>query len=93
MKKQRLNHLFSLLGILLLVNLAFMPLQALGEEGKKITSITVSGIEAIQTVDIMADITSQVGEILDENKVRDDLQSIYKTGSFYDVSTQFKENK
>ena len=93
MKKQHLNHLFSLLGILLLVNLAFMPLQALGEEGKKITSITVSGNEAIQTVEIMAHITSQVGEILDENKVRDDLQSIYKTGSFYDVSTQFKENK
>ncbi|MGM9570692.1 MAG: outer membrane protein assembly factor, partial [bacterium] len=93
MKKQRLNHLFSLVGILMLVNLAFMPLQALGEEGKKITSITVSGNEAIQTVEIMAHITSQVGEVLDENKVQDDLQSIYKTGSFYDVSTQFKENK
>ncbi|WP_346353596.1 BamA/OMP85 family outer membrane protein [Azotosporobacter soli] len=59
--------------------------------GKKMTSVTVEGNMSVSSDTIMHAIRLKVGEALTADRVKQDMQSIYDLGYFFDVTADFKE--
>lgn len=59
------------------------------EVAAKITGLAVLGNENVAAQEIFAAIFSKVGEIIDKDKVNNDLKAIYALGYFKDVAADF----
>jgi outer membrane protein insertion porin family len=76
------------LGILLS---AGAPIYAADYTGKKITAVSVTGNATVPENQIMAVVKVKPGDTFDPEKIRQDMQSVYELGSFFDVVTNFSE--
>ena len=58
--------------------------------GNKITDIKVEGNQKISKQEILMEVETQVGDKIDNDKLREDLKSIYDLGYFLDIKINFK---
>ena len=61
--------------------------------GNKITDIKVEGNQKISTQEILMEVDTEVGDKIDNDKLRKDLKSIYDLGYFLDVKINFRNYK
>ncbi len=59
--------------------------------GKKMTSVMIEGNMSVSSDTIMHAVRLKVGEALTADRVKQDMQSIYDLGYFFDVTADFKE--
>lgn len=59
--------------------------------GKKIVEVNVSGSNTMSTESIKAVVKLKPGDVYNAETIKQDLQAIYKMGSFYNVQAQFSE--
>ncbi|MFW5985834.1 MAG: BamA/OMP85 family outer membrane protein [Halanaerobiales bacterium] len=59
-------------------------------ETQKITAIALEGNEHVPDAEILPLIETEEGDMLDEEELKEDLQTVYDTGFFQDVSISFE---
>lgn len=62
-------------------------------QDKPVKGLSVKGNDTIAKEEILATVTTKLGDKITAEKLQQDLQNIYKLGYFYDVSANFKEEK
>jgi len=77
------------LNFLLILTLLFTGM-AQAEGTQVISAIAVEGNEQVAEQEILSVITTKPGDVLDEEKLKEDLKLIYDTGYFQDVSVSFR---
>lgn len=70
---------------------AIAPAFASDLTGKTVTAVTITGNSAVDTAAITKVIKIQPGDSLTPDKVKQDMQSIYDLGYFFDVVANFTE--
>lgn len=90
MKKNTQIIIFLVVLITLFSSLIYAEESIPAEGVQVITGITLEGNEHIPDVEILPLIETKVGDVLDEEKLKTDLQTVYDTGYFQDVSISFK---
>jgi len=68
---------------------AVAPVMAEDLSGKTITSVSVTGNNAVPESTIMAVVKVKPGDVLQAENIRQDLQAIYELGYFFDVVANF----
>lgn len=89
-----MRHSKLLLALVLTVSLLFgviLPANAAEVEGKTVTSISVTGNTTVPESSITPAIKLKPGDTLTADKVKQDMQTIYELGFFFDVVANFTE--
>lgn len=90
--KRRYGQLFlAAMFSLSLVLTAFAPAYAQDLTGKVVTAVTVTGNSTVAESTIMNAVKVKPGDALAADKVKQDMQSIYELGYFFDVVANFTE--
>lgn len=69
----------------------FLPAYAADMQGKTVTAVTISGMNKVDESTIRGVVKTLPGDTLTADKVKQDLQSIYDLGYFFDVVANFTE--
>ncbi|MBM7555191.1 BamA/OMP85 family outer membrane protein [Halanaerobacter jeridensis] len=64
-----------------------------GLSGNKITDIKVEGNQKVSEQEILMEVETQVGDKIDNDKLKKDLRSIYDLGYFLDIKINFRNYK
>lgn len=67
------------------------PAYAADPTGKTVTSVAVTGNSVVTEKAIMAVVKVQPGDVVAPDKIKQDMQSIYELGYFFDVVSNFNE--
>lgn len=89
-----MRHSRFLLAVVLSISLLFgtiLSANAAEVEGKTVTGISVTGNTTVPESSITSAIKLKPGDTLTADKVKQDMQSIYELGYFFDVVTNFTE--
>jgi len=70
---------------------SLVPVYAADPTGKLITKVAVTGNSAIAESAIMEAVKVKPGEVVTAEKIKQDLQTIYEMGYFFDVISNFNE--
>jgi outer membrane protein insertion porin family len=79
---------FYVITLVILINLIVIPV--LAEEGEIITEIAIEGNEIISNDEILSVISTKVNDILNRDKIKEDMKKIYDMGYFQDVRVSFQ---
>lgn len=69
----------------------FSPVYAADPTGKIVTSVDVTGNSTVATKAVMDVVKVKPGEVVTADKIKQDMQSIYELGYFFDVVSNFNE--
>lgn len=69
----------------------FTPVHAADPTGKVVTSVAVTGNNAVTKKSIMEVVKVTPGEVVTTEKIKQDMQAIYEMGYFFDVISNFNE--
>ncbi|MFW6021991.1 MAG: BamA/OMP85 family outer membrane protein [Halanaerobiaceae bacterium] len=90
MKKANLFTIMILMSVILLMNFSVMAQETATTQ--IITGIELEGNDNVDDSEILSLIETEVGSPLNEEQLKQDLQTIYETGSFQDVSISFQSH-
>ncbi|MEN6568198.1 MAG: BamA/TamA family outer membrane protein [Veillonellales bacterium] len=90
--KRRYGQLFfATIFSLSLILTVFAPVYAQDLTGKVVTKVTVTGNSTVAESTILSVVKVKPGDVLAADKVKQDMQSIYELGYFFDVVANFTE--
>ena len=70
---------------------AFAPVSAADIAGKTVTAVKITGMTSVAESTVLAAVKTKTGEQANPDTIKQDLQSIYELGYFFDVSANFSE--
>ncbi len=70
---------------------AFAPASAADIAGKTVTAVKITGISTVGENTILSAVKTKTGEPANPETIKQDLQSIYELGYFFDVIANFTE--
>lgn len=70
---------------------AFAPASAADIAGKTVTAVKITGISTVAENTVLAAVKTKAGETANPDTIKQDLQSIYELGYFFDVVANFAE--
>lgn len=70
---------------------AFAPASAADIAGKTVTAVKITGISTVGENAVLAVVKTRAGDKANPDTIKQDLQSIYDTGYFFDVVANFTE--
>jgi len=89
-KRYRQLLLAAILGISVSLT-GFAPASAADIAGKTVTAVKITGMSTVGENTVLAAVKTKVGDKADPETVKQDLQSIYEMGYFFDVVANFTE--
>jgi outer membrane protein insertion porin family len=89
-KRYRQLLLAAILGISVSLT-GFAPASAADIAGKTVTAVKITGMSTVGENAVLAAVKTKVGDKADPETVKQDLQSIYEMGYFFDVVANFTE--
>lgn len=70
---------------------AFAPVSAADIAGKTVTAVKITGMTTVAESTVLAAVKTKTGEKANPDTIKQDLQSIYELGYFFDVTANFSE--
>ena len=70
---------------------AFSPVSAADIAGKTVTAVKITGMTTVAESTVLAAVKTKTGEKANPDTIKQDLQSIYEMGYFFDVTANFSE--
>ena len=70
---------------------AFAPVSAADIAGKTVTAVKITGMTTVAESTVLAAVKTKTGEKANPDTIKQDLQSIYEMGYFFDVTANFSE--
>lgn len=70
---------------------AFAPASAADIAGKTVTAVKITGMSTVTENTVLAAVKTKAGEAANPDTIKQDLQSIYELGYFFDVVANFTE--
>lgn len=89
-KRYRQLLLAAILGLSVSLT-GFAPASAADIAGKTVTAVKITGMSTVGENAVLAAVKTKVGDKADPETVKQDLQSIYELGYFFDVVANFTE--
>ena len=70
---------------------AFAPVSAADIAGKTVTAVKITGMTTVAESTVLSAVKTKTGEKANPDTIKQDLQSIYELGYFFDVTANFSE--